>query len=71
MNKSSSWLQGAFLGGLIGSALVLIPTPYTGEELKARINDYINNVQNEVQQAGVEKRLELETELELLRSGKK
>ena len=71
MNKSSSWLQGAFLGGLIGSALVLILTPYTGEELKARINDYINNVQNEVQQAGVEKRLELETELELLRSGKK
>jgi gas vesicle protein len=71
MSKSSSWLQGAFLGGLIGSALVLILTPYTGEELKARINDYINNVQNEVQQAGVEKRLELETELELLRSGKK
>ena len=71
MSKSSSWLQGAFLGGLIGSALVLILTPYTGEELKARIDDYINNVQNEVQQAGVEKRLELETELELLRSGKK
>ena len=71
MSKSSSWLQGAFLGGLIGSALVLILTPYTGKELKARINDYINNVQNEVQQAGVEKRLELETELELLRSGKK
>ena len=71
MSKSSRWLQGAFLGGLIGSALVLLLTPYTGEELKARINDYIKNVQNEVQLAGVEKRLELETELELLRSGKK
>jgi hypothetical protein len=45
-------------------------TPYSGEELKAKINDYINNFQTEIQQAGVEKRLELETELELLRSGK-
>lgn len=71
MSKSSSWLTGAFLGGLVGGALVLLLTPYTGEELKARINDYINNVQEEVHQAGVEKRLELETELELLRSGKK
>lgn len=71
MRKSCSWLTGAFLGGLVGGALVLLLTPYSGEGLKARINDYISNVQNEVQQAGVEKRLELETELELLRSGKK
>lgn len=71
MSKSSSWLKGAFLGGLVGSALVLLLTPYSGEELKTHLNDYISNVQNEVQQAGVEKRLELETELELLRSGKK
>ncbi len=71
MSKSSSWLKGAFLGGLVGSALVLLLTSYSGEELKTRLNDYISNVQNEVQQAGVEKRLELETELELLRSGKK
>ena len=71
MSKSSSWLKGAFLGGLVGSALVLLLTPYSGEELKTRLNDYISNVQNEVQQAGVAKRLELETELELLGSGKK
>lgn len=71
MRKFCSWLTGAFLGGLVGGALVLLLTPYTGEDLKVRINDYISNVQNEVQQAGVEKRLELETELELLRSGKK
>lgn len=70
MSKSCSWLTGAFLGGLVSGALVLLLTPYSGEEIKARLNDYISNVQNEVQQAGVEKRLELETELELLRSGK-
>lgn len=70
MSKSSSWLKGAFLGGLFGGALVLLFTPYTGSELKSRISDYVDNVQNEVHQAGVEKRIELETQLELLRSGK-
>jgi gas vesicle protein len=70
MGKSFSWLTGAIIGGVFGSALVLLLTPYSGEELKAKINDYINNFQTEIQQAGVEKRLELETELELLRSGK-
>ncbi|MDD2523116.1 MAG: YtxH domain-containing protein [Anaerolineaceae bacterium] len=69
--KSFSWLKGAFLGGLFGSALVLLLTPYSGKELQSRIKDYVDNVQSEVHQAGVEKRLELETELELLRSGKK
>ncbi|MEL7626242.1 MAG: YtxH domain-containing protein [Anaerolineaceae bacterium] len=71
MCKSSSWLKGAFLGGLLGSALVLLLTPYSGKEIQARIKDYCENVRDEVHQAGVEKRLELETELELLRSGKK
>jgi len=70
MSKFSSWFTGAILGGLVGSALITLLTPYSGAELKARITDYINNVQNELQQAGIEKRLELETELELLRSGK-
>ena len=31
MSKSSSWLKGAFLGGLLGSALVLLLTPYSGD----------------------------------------
>ena len=63
-------LKGAFLGGLLGSALVMLLTPYSGDELKARVKDYVDNVQDEVSQAGVEKRLELETQLELMRSGK-
>lgn len=70
MCKSSSWFMGALLGSLVGSALVLLLTPYSGEELKVRIKDYIDNVESEVHQAGVEKRLELETQLEQLRSGK-
>ena len=70
MSKSSSWLFGAVLGGLIGSTLARIYTPYSGEELKAKICDYVHNVRYEVQQAGIEKRVELENQLEALRSGK-
>jgi len=70
MSKSSSWLFGAVIGGLIGSSLARMYTPYSGEELKARVLDYIQNVRYEVEQAGIEKRAELESQLEELRSGK-
>ena len=70
MSKSSSWLFGAMLGGLLGTSLARLYAPYSGEELKSKIRDYIQNVRYEVEQAGVEKRVELETQLEELRSGK-
>jgi len=70
MSKSSSWFFGAILGGLIGSTLARLYAPFTGEELKAKVSDYVQNVRYEVEQAGVEKRAELETQLEELRSGK-
>jgi gas vesicle protein len=70
MSKSSSWLFGAVIGGLIGSSLARMYTPYSGEELKAKVLDYIQNVRYEVEQAGIEKRAELESQLEELRSGK-
>ena len=70
MSKSSSWFFGALLGGLLGTTLARLYAPFTGEELKAKIGDYVQNVRYEVEQAGVEKRAELETQLEELRSGK-
>ena len=70
MSKSSSWFFGALLGGLVGTALARLYAPYPGEELKAKICDYVQNVRYEVEQAGVEKRAELEAQLEELRSGK-
>ena len=70
MSKSSSWFFGAILGGLLGSTLARLYAPFTGEELKAKVSDYVQNVRYEVEQAGVEKRAELETQLEELRSGR-
>ena len=71
MSKTCSFLKGAILGGIISSILVLLYTPFTGEECQSSIRGYIYNIQNEVRQAGEEKRLELERELEALRSGQK
>lgn len=70
MNKTSSWFLGALLGGLVGSTLVRLYTPYSGSELRNKVCDYVKNVRYEVEQAGAAKRAELEAQLEELRSGK-
>jgi gas vesicle protein len=70
MSKASSYFKGFFWGGLIASAIVLLYTPYKGEELKGRAFDYLDNVKNEVKEAGEDKRREMEEELAFLRSGK-
>lgn len=70
MKKTCSLFIGLFAGALIGSALVLLLTPWSGDELKDKIKDYAENFQEEVRQAGAEKRQELEEQLARLRSGK-
>ena len=69
MSKSSNWVMGAIIGGVVGSVLATLYAPYSGLELRTRIKDYVENVQDEIQQAGNERRLELEAELDKLRSG--
>lgn len=70
MSKIGSWLKGVFVGALIGSAVALLFTPFSGEELKSKAMDYLENVKSEIENAGVEKRKQLEEELSLLQSGK-
>ncbi|MGB4595286.1 MAG: YtxH domain-containing protein [Anaerolineaceae bacterium] len=70
MSRVRSWFSGVVVGALVGSALALLFTPYSGEELKSRATDYLDNIKNEVENAGIEKRKELEEELSLLQSGK-
>ena len=69
MSKSSNLVMGAIIGGVVGSVLATLYAPYSGIELRTRITDYVQNVQSEIQQAGNDRRLELEAELEKLRSG--
>ena len=70
MSRIRSWFNGVIMGALVGSALVLLFTPYSGEELKGRATDYLVNVKDEIERAGTEKRKELEEQLSLMQSGK-
>lgn len=70
MRKVRSWFNGVIMGALVGSALALLFTPYSGEELKGRACDYLENVKGEIERAGTEKRQELEEQLSLMQSGK-
>lgn len=69
MSKTKSWMTGAIIGGLLGSALVLLYTPAKGSELKSKLQDAAQEFREEVRLAGEEKRAELEAELNSLRSG--
>ncbi len=67
MAKAANLLLGAILGGLVGSALALLLTPMSGNALRTEIQDYVRQVQAEVQSAANARRVELERELADLR----
>ena len=69
MRKFLISLFGTLLGGLIGSALVLLFTPVSGVEARDKIGGFFTNFSEQVAVAAKEKRLELEGQLESLRSG--
>lgn len=68
MRKFGILLFGTVLGGLVGSTLALLLTPVAGIEIRKKISNVIGNVRTEIINASKEKRLELETQLEQLRS---
>jgi gas vesicle protein len=67
MSRLFSFLFGALLGGLVGSSLVLLLTPESGENLRQRMRANAENIQQEVRQAAAAKRTELEQQLDTLR----
>lgn len=64
MKKTCAWLKGALLGGLLGSALVLLLTPYSGQELTVRIWDYIDKVEDKVHQPWYQKQLAIQRQID-------
>jgi gas vesicle protein len=67
MQKALNFVLGMVLGGLVGSALSLLLTPVSGDELRMQVNDYTRQVKSEVEQAANARRAELERELADLR----
>ena len=67
MRWFGNFLLGALIGGIVGAVSVLLLTPATGSETRGRIADYAHNVEDQVRQAALTRRQELQIELESLR----
>jgi len=69
MRKFGNFVLGALIGGLVGSSLVMLFAPASGEEIRKEIEDYFKNLKEEINRAADEKRAELEAQLEKMRAG--
>jgi len=67
MQSVGKFLTGFVMGGLIGSGLTLLFTPYSGEDTRTWVGQYFEKINQEVQTAMVEQRTVLENELSDLR----
>lgn len=67
MQKALNLVLGLVLGGLVGSAVALLMTPMSGDELRMEVRDYSRQVRSDVEQAANARRAELERELANLR----
>ena len=67
MRRFTSFVVGALLGGLVGTALAMLFAPYSGDVLRQQVVDYSSRVRDEVRQASLDKRIELEKQLADLR----
>ena len=67
MNRVISFLSGAVMGALVGSTLALLLTPASGDELRAKMQEQVRKIQEEVKTATESRRVELEEQLASLR----
>jgi gas vesicle protein len=70
MRRTASFLIGAIIGGVVGSALALLFAPASGDELRVQIGDRAQSFTNNIRQAASTKRIELQERLEVLRAPK-
>lgn len=71
MNRVISFLSGALMGGLVGVTLALLLTPASGEELRTKMQNQVNQIQAEIKSAAQSRREELEEQLANLRKPQK
>jgi len=67
MERTFRFLTGALIGAIFGCVVAILITPSSGSELRARISDNAARLKDDVRQAAIEKRSELEKELGDLR----
>ena len=67
MNRVISFISGAIMGALVGATLAILLTPASGEEIRTRMQDQIQKIQEEIKTATESRRAELEEQLATLR----
>lgn len=68
MKKAFNFIFGAALGGVIGAATALLLAPSSGQEIRQDLENRLRNIQSEIKEAASERRIELERQLEELKT---
>ena len=68
MRRLMMWLAGSMCGALVGAVTALLLAPASGEELRGRVRQRVQTIQDDVRQAYETRRTQLEAELAALRS---
>lgn len=67
MRRFGNFLLGALIGGIVGAVTVLLLAPGSGAETRGRITTCLSEVKDQVRQAAVARRNEMQLELDSLR----
>ena len=68
MNRVTRFIAGAMLGGVVAALIVLLLAPSSGRELRGQIAARFVSLKEEIRQAALQRRAELEEELARLRA---
>jgi gas vesicle protein len=65
--KMLRFFEGFVLGGVVGAAVAMLFAPESGQDLRGRFQNETNRIRNEVNQAALQRRMELRQQLDALR----
>ncbi len=68
MRRLTMLLAGTICGALVGAVTALLVAPYSGQELRDRMELRARQIQDEIREAYDTRRAQLEQELEALRT---
>jgi gas vesicle protein len=68
MKKMLSFMSGVMMGAVFGATLALLFAPSSGDDLRMRVREEADRVQEEVKKAAAERRAELEAQLDAMRA---
>lgn len=68
MQRTLSFLVGAFTGALVGATLMVLFTPASGETVRSDLRNRIDSLRSQMEDAAAARRSELEAQLDSLRA---